>query len=234
MIGSVVARAIGNSEVKQALFAEIAAPAIVVSGLAGATDSKSIANLQTQSGQQPVPGRTNLEFISSAWAQQSTAAPPVNLLCYTLILETEGSIPINGAITVWAAIPGESSERNVFSISGQLNTQVYGFDVPREATQLRLDTPQHLPITVPVSPTENLISLVLRPRTSAVNDFVWALGGTREFNVGGVAARVGNTNNVINKLGQIWGGPNSVINNPGQILGGPNSAIRNLRCVFGC
>jgi len=42
MIGAIIARAIGNPDVKQALFAGIAAPAIVISVLTGASDSQSL------------------------------------------------------------------------------------------------------------------------------------------------------------------------------------------------
>jgi hypothetical protein len=43
-IGAVIARAMGNSDMKQALFAGIAAPAIVLSVLNGATESKNSKN----------------------------------------------------------------------------------------------------------------------------------------------------------------------------------------------
>ena len=44
LIGAVIARAMGNSDMKQALFAGIAAPAIVLSVLNGATESKNTKN----------------------------------------------------------------------------------------------------------------------------------------------------------------------------------------------
>ena len=44
VIGAVIARAMGNSDMKQALFAGIAAPAIVLSVINGATESKSTKN----------------------------------------------------------------------------------------------------------------------------------------------------------------------------------------------
>src|ERR1700722_18045947 len=65
-IGSVVARAMDNPEMKQALFAGIAAPAIVVSVVAGVTDSRTVNPALA-------PTRTGF-FISSAFADP-TALP---------------------------------------------------------------------------------------------------------------------------------------------------------------
>ena len=61
-IGSVVARAMDNPEMKQALFAGIAAPAIVASILAGVTDSRSVNPASAQTYFRSNKGRSSNNF----------------------------------------------------------------------------------------------------------------------------------------------------------------------------
>ena len=91
-IGSIIARAIGNPDVKQALFAGIAAPAIVISVLTGASDSQSL---------HPGPQGHSAGLFSPAFAQ----APPVNPQGTRSIVirpQIVGSYPVGGAIEVSA------------------------------------------------------------------------------------------------------------------------------------
>lgn len=94
LIGAVVARAMGHSEMKQALFAGIAAPAIVVSVLAGASDSNSV--------RREVARRSdNIGLLSPAFAQNS---PPPSAGTRDLVLDikTLGDYPIEGTVGMYA------------------------------------------------------------------------------------------------------------------------------------
>lgn len=180
-IGAVVARAMNNPEMKQALFAGIAAPAIVVSIITGVSDSRGLNNAQQQHA---------LSFFTSAFAQpsapgaSSTAASPGSSSKSLLVeASTDGGLPINGVIRIDASVPGGGLvPAGVIEIYG--NYQRTTINVPENATDLIFFS-NGRSTTTPVPPSSRVM-LKVYPVTSTGGDLLWALGSKRGYEIGGL------------------------------------------------
>ena len=177
VIGAVVSRAIGNPEVRQAMFAGIAAPAIVVSVLAGATDSSSIRHVAGSGG-----ASNGFGLISSALAQ-APPRPAEATTPYTLSLSAAG-VPVSGTIQVSAIAPGRAPVR-LQTVDGIPGHRDVVLQIPNDATELLVDSADGQSVRVPIAHGgQNRIAVTVVPKTGFGTDLLWALGGTRKFGVG--------------------------------------------------
>jgi hypothetical protein len=171
MIGAVVSRAIGNPDVKQALFAGIAAPAIVVSVLAGASDSNSRVS---------PPGGRVTGLWSPAYAEP--ARPPAgatrNVLIYTHV---EGKYPVGGTVRV--SVAGS----DVGTIHVSTNTPLTTVAVPEGPVQLEFSSLTGVHATTDAS-SGFQVRLTIVPQTSIKQDLFWALGAGRALEIGEMRA----------------------------------------------
>ncbi|MET4315889.1 hypothetical protein [Bradyrhizobium sp. RT4b] len=188
VIGAVVARAMDNRDMKQALFAGIAAPAIVASILAGVTDSKRINPPSTQSpSTTPIPAPTKSGLlISSAFAQAAPAPAGPDFRPFVIEAAVDGEIPVRGELKVQAIVPsGSPKDIGVMPIQGAFYRAV--LNVPKQATALRfVSRPGDVTYEVPLSGQDRIFLKIL-PRPTTNRDLLWALGGQRLFEIGGIS-----------------------------------------------
>jgi hypothetical protein len=177
IIGSVVARAVGNPDLKQALFAGIAAPAIVVSVIAGVGDSKS---QQTKS-----QGAAN-RFFSSAFAQGLPAPTSGVSRSISINVDLSSSYPVVGTIQIFSKGAENSTPVGAVTLNGApLQTTV---QVPRDTTTLVFKAESGANAQVNVT-DQAAVSVNVVPKTSALQDFKWALGSQRALDIGALDAR---------------------------------------------
>jgi len=177
VIGAVVSRAIGNPDMKQALFAGIAAPAIVVSVLSGASDSQSLRQ-NPQGSQSRI-----INFLSSAFAQSPS---PANLRRVTVLIEATGDYPVEGTIQILATMSGD-----MLSQIGQV--QLFG---SKTVTQVSIPTaPTRLVFRSTSGDTQvladrdvSMVTVQVDPVTSFSKDLQWALGSQRTLAIGRLRA----------------------------------------------
>jgi hypothetical protein len=164
MVGGVASMAIASSQLKQAICAGIAAPAIIANMISAAADAGT---------------KRRVEFIASAYAQ---IAPPVikpDSFGPTLYLSprvTNGGSNIREGIPLTATVKraGKIETIKIGAIT-QLDTPT-AFILPADVEQVFV-MGQPVPLTGPV--TERYVSVVTKPTN--LGDFFWALGGPRRF-----------------------------------------------------
>jgi hypothetical protein len=214
-IGAVVARGIGNAEVKQAIFAGIAAPAILVSVIAGVSDSKSLHTNQTPNqlqGQAPRAVKSSsINLFSSAYAQTAPTLPgamgvqpaaptlkekekskdttlPAKVRTLDLQVNSDSNYPVQGYVAVYSVTNGKSTPVSTLSVDTNAFARKYTIQVPTDTTALRFVTKSGAETTVPTNKFNNIgLSIYAKPTTS--NDFLWALGGTRTLGIGDLTAK---------------------------------------------
>jgi|SRR5258708_108467 hypothetical protein len=178
-IGAVVSRAIGNPDMKQALFAGIAAPAIVVSVLAGASDSQSLHPKQQSSA---------MSFLSAALAQSPNvdSSLPKNLRPLNVLMEANTSYPVEGSIQILATMDGKNLTpiSDVQFFGSKVVTQV---SIPAVPTRLAFRSSNGAYAVLEVN-KESMVTVDVFPVTSFGKDFQWALGGQRTLAIGRLAA----------------------------------------------
>jgi hypothetical protein len=173
IIGAVVARAMGNSDMKQALFAGIAAPAIVVSVLAGAADA-------------PRRGSQTAWLVSSANAQVGTAIMKSESdsgggKALTFDTSVKGNFSVDEKINVTADIKeGGQPPRTISIGSYTVGTgTTFTVKVPDNATSLKLDGRP-----IDLNKGTNVYTLKVTPTTTVRGDLLWALGAKRTYEIG--------------------------------------------------
>jgi len=175
MIGAIIARAIGNPDVKQALFAGIAAPAIVISVLTGASDSQSLH-----------PGGQNggASLFSPAFAQ----APPGNpqgMRSIVIRPQIVGSYPVGGAIEVSAKSGNRVTEVGTVQLNpGSAPTTLR---IPAGPTTLVFTSAGAASTQVEVD-NQPAVLVKITPMTSVTQDLKWALGSQRALAIGKLEA----------------------------------------------
>jgi hypothetical protein len=175
IIGSVVARAIGNVEVRQCLFAGIAAPAIVVSVLAGASDA----------ARNPAGGagsRTGL-LASAALAQEpsspgaETPAPQSKTVTFDTVVQ--GGASVDGSVHI-TAHGGAGGPMQIGTFPVRQSNQTFSVNVPESTNAISVDGKQ-----VQLAPTGHTnLTLSITPKSTVGTDFLWALGAKRTFDIG--------------------------------------------------
>jgi hypothetical protein len=185
LIGSVVSRAVGNPDVKQALFAGIAAPAIVVSVITGASDGR------THTANANPAAKRDGYFISSAYAQ----TPPARQSGATrqILIETQSTAPVTGNIDVYATVPAATGNgtvnKQVGTVSVNQSYQRQPVEVPENATSLTFSSGPASASLPNTSDDNDRVQLKLTPQPSGGKDLFWALGGKRQFDIGGIDAK---------------------------------------------
>ena len=191
LIGGVVALMNTSPETRHAIFAGIAAPAILLNIVSGATDAGTRKKVQLPSHAELTWGILADALVPTARAEDVTKKPQLG----------EGSSPgfssgfssdfssvqisptVNGGIPTNASIPVTAQ----FQTGGKIETVHLG-----EITDLNTTATFAVPVgwTVyvsgkPVSLTGSVtkINLAVQTKTSGMNDFLWALGLPRNYTI---------------------------------------------------
>lgn len=181
VIGSVMARAIGKKEMREALFAGIAAPAIIVSIIAGVSDSQSLHPGNGNGNKQ-----INYLFTSSAYAQTSPQTSAENSKTLNVEFTSRSNYPIDGVIAVYASVDGEKKRIVTLPVNTASKNQVT-IEIPNQTKSLSFVASTGAQASVPVTGNSN-VKLILTPKTTTISDFVWALGGQRTVGIGAIQA----------------------------------------------
>jgi hypothetical protein len=178
VIGSVVSRAMGNPDIKQALFSGIAAPAVVISIVAGASDSKSVTPNTHVSG---------ISLFSSAFAQPAMpgAATPALTRKIEIKVQAATPYPVNGVIQI-SAKEGDKLT-SVGSVQISANSGQTSVQIPTGPTTLVFTSASGAKAQVAVN-TETSVLVTITPSTSAASDLKWALGSQRVLDIGALSA----------------------------------------------
>lgn len=188
VIGAIVSRAMANPDMKQSLFAGIAAPAIVVGIIAGVTDSNSARTLESSTAR-TLEKKSSLQFIGSAQAEAGPATPEPQIL--GLLISIKGEVTINDTIKVSALVASTTVAIKSIRLPKDLDVAAgeLGFEVPKNASAVIFTSSTGIQARTPVNADHEFITLSISPRTSVKEDFVWALGGKRVFEVGRMSAK---------------------------------------------
>jgi hypothetical protein len=177
-IGAIIARAIGNPDVKQALFAGIAAPAIVISVLTGASDSQSL---------HPGAQGSSASLFSPAFAQAPPGSPQ-GTRSIVIRPQIVGSYPVGGAIQVTAKSRNRVTQVGTVQLNpGSAPTTLH---IPSGPTTL-LFTSEGAQTQVEVD-NQPAILVKVTPMTSVTQDLKWALGTQRALAIGKLEAVAAN------------------------------------------
>lgn len=209
LIGGVVALALGEQNLRGALFAGIAAPALVSNAITGAQ------NERPPSGRPPVviheapfspasgapapkpgsflfgmPTSIAIHFlVSTAQAQQHPAPPSPNVPSAAPIAGATPTVAASGTMDVRVRFqtiaPGQTPVRLCLIDPSQPGSCAWSATVSSstDVTSLPVQPGAALVVngtTVPVNPESTGISVDVRSASSPVADFRWALGGRRE------------------------------------------------------
>jgi hypothetical protein len=167
-IGAVIARAMGNGEMKQALIAGIAAPAIITNVFNGVSEGRIRVG--------------DLSLFGVAHAQQASF---VLLARRTVTVDPHfygyyGSYSPKSPYRV--AIAAKSTRDGVPLWTGTYNLSPYKytFTVPGEARGLSFNGKW---IEIPATTTDVEVDLDVKAKPSVGSDFLWALGALRQLPV---------------------------------------------------
>ncbi|MDQ0301293.1 hypothetical protein [Ancylobacter polymorphus] len=185
ILGGGIALALGEQNLRGALFAGIAAPALISNAITGAQDARY----------QPVPARTSYfeQLISTAaHAQDSKDLQPNSP---SKPMETDGNISIvlgNAAATNIPVnicfLKADSSDGTKCSDEIVVTTPAIGVKdirVPVDTVGV-IVAGVRLPITGPAT----TISISADRAPTPANDFLWALGGRRSTQITDLQARI--------------------------------------------
>lgn len=173
-IGSIVSRAIANPDMKQSLFAGIAAPAIVVSVLAGASDSRSLRTGQQTSG-------FSLFTPALAAPADRRGEPPMRAI--TMETKIIGSYPLTGGIAVNVDNGRRPLQVFYVDVSTIQRSESDTFTIPAGETRMRFRSLNGVTAYIDVA-REQAITMEVKPKTSVKGDLLWALGSVRQLEIG--------------------------------------------------
>jgi hypothetical protein len=166
-IGSVMARAMGETEMKQALIAGIAAPAILTNVFNGATEGKIKL--------------TDLFFINNAIAQ--TAEPKTTHGSFRMItLDPNPTGPIKTPVMVRIFVLDKDGKPQEW-YSGQLTSSTTNTSISIPESQARIVFNDGVDLTVPASQEDVKVDVDLSTKSGFSDGFIWALGGQPASNV---------------------------------------------------
>jgi len=183
VIGAVIAFATGQSEIRQAMIAGIAAPGIITNLVAGAT-------APTAAPSSPPAVHSMLNILGTAMAQPVPASPgtPPAGGIHTIVIDPKvtGGLPLNAQIPLSAEIPGVNNTTQTVRI-GTINSLsgTTTYSIPATAKNLKIGGK-----SVPLSGNQTTIQLDVTTKSSAGSDFLWALGGHRSYQVQSIAPTV--------------------------------------------
>ena len=165
LIGGGVALTNTSREVRQAIFAGIAAPAIMTSVIAGSTEGGG--------------GRRKAEFISAAHAQtqpQTDSSSSVKMIYFSP--SVTGGVNLAGEIPVTAQVQRAGKLENI--TLGEIRTleASSAISVPAGIDQVFV---MGNPVKVSGPVTQSWLSVTTKP--TVLGDFWWSMGGQRKFAV---------------------------------------------------
>jgi hypothetical protein len=165
LIGGGVALTNTSREIRQAIFAGIAAPAIMTSVIAGSTEGGG--------------GKRKAEFISSAHAQtqpQTHSSSGVRMIYFSP--SVSGGVNLAGEIPVTAQVQRAGKLENV--TLGEIRTleASSAISVPAGIDQVYV---MGKPVKISGPVTQSWLNVTTRP--TVLGDFWWSLGGPRKFTV---------------------------------------------------
>ena len=174
-IGGVIARAFGKVEVKQALFAGIAAPAILTNVIMGVTENRTKFS--------------ELSFMSTATAQQteqSQAVPGISKMIIVQPFVPSGEA-INGSVTASVKLSDGQIQRIKNAVTDwRTETKLL---VPNNAESVSFADGDWIPLPS----MDATVQLKVTPKSTVRSDFLWALGAPRTFGVDQVKATLANS-----------------------------------------
>ncbi|WP_296746674.1 hypothetical protein [Mesorhizobium sp.] len=161
VVGGGVALTNTNYETRQAIFAGIAAPAIIASLISGATN--------------PPGAKVSLLDIS-AYAQQPTGTTDDGAQAIVISPQVQGGLPRTTSIPVTAEVKnGDQSKVIDLGDIKDLSTPTK-FTLPANTMQVFISGQA-------VKPGSTQTNIDLSVRTAPSNDLLWALGGPRKFEI---------------------------------------------------
>ncbi len=174
IIGGAVALTNTSKEVRQAIFAGIAAPAVLASVVTGATGSS------VGSGTSAVNGATSRLFDITAVAQETPPAVRSAADEWTVVISpsVSGGFPTGKTLPVTAQVEkdGETKTVDVGAIANWRGTTA--LLVPPGTSKVFIgDSP--VPTTGPLT----TVDMSVQTAPSIGGDLLWALGGQRNFNI---------------------------------------------------
>jgi hypothetical protein len=174
LIGCVMARAMGEVEMKQALIAGIAAPAILTNVFNGATEGKikltdlfflGHAMAQTPSS---APNTGNKVASDAAWQPYRTVTFDPNV--------PGASGAMKKPITVRILVPDKEGNAQEW-YSGQLNSSTTNTTIAVPKSQAHIIFDGRVNLVVPASPDNVTVDVDITSKSSFADGFWWALGG---------------------------------------------------------
>jgi hypothetical protein len=198
-IGAIIARAGEFPDLKHALFSGIAAPAIVVSVLAGAADGKTKTEAANKTNEIKNTNETKktdeIFFISSAHAEPEGIRNPRPIQVETRV---QGGDPVTAQLGVYAVMAGSDAKDKLIFV-GNINldgtrTNSTDVSIPADAKGLKFtnaDGSVSSLASFDSSSAPDMVTVTITPRTSISRDFIWALGGKRNFAIGELSAASG-------------------------------------------
>jgi hypothetical protein len=176
VIGSIISRAIGNPDVKQALFAGIAAPAIVVGVISGASDSQSLHG---------APKPAGVSLFSPAFAQSPTAPADTATRRISVTIQVRGNYPVSGVIQISAKTDGKLTP--VASVPVTATTMQTTAQIPSGPTTLVFTSQPDASTEVQID-NQSDVTVTIGASTSITGDLKWALGSQRALDIGSLSA----------------------------------------------
>ncbi|TPN82011.1 hypothetical protein FJ987_17150 [Mesorhizobium sp. CU2] len=163
IVGGGVALTNTSYETRQAIFAGVAAPAILASLISGATST---------------PG-TKVSFLDiSAYAQQETGSTTTGSRAIVISPQVDGGLPRATSIPVTAEV--KTGDQTKIIDLGEIKdlSSPTSFTLPPNTSQVFVSDE-------PVKTTDSLTNIDLSVKTAPSNggDLLWALGGPRKFEI---------------------------------------------------
>lgn len=166
IIGGIVALSNKTLEIRQAIFAGIAAPAILMNIFSSAAEAPS--------------RRAGIEIISSAMAQSGAVITRADNSSTLYVSPTVvGGASLSSEIPVTAEVKTNDGSLKNLRIGGiKYLDSTTAFTVPAGVNKVYLGTQ---PVAITGSVTSTHIDVVTQP--TSFGDFLWALGAPRRFEV---------------------------------------------------
>jgi hypothetical protein len=190
IIGGAVALMNTSPETRHAIFAGIAAPAILLNIISGATEAGSRKGLHKSEQTALTWGVFAEALVPAARAQDATKKPQFDSGFSSGFSSVQFSPIVDGGVPTNAAIPVTAQLETAGKVEslrlGEINdlNAVATFMVPSGWTVYVSGKP--VALTGPVTK----VNLAVKTKTSGVADFLWALGVPRHYTIENVALPV--------------------------------------------
>jgi hypothetical protein len=184
-IGRIIARAMGEVEMKQALIAGIAAPAILTNVFNGASEGKKLTDLFFMSqaiAQSEAPSTALQNWKANSKAGEAfrviTLAPDPNVAGASGAMLGHMKKPINVKI-----LTADKDGKLHDWYSGQLGNSTANTTIAIPESQAKIVFGDRVNLIVPASPDDVKADWNVTPKNTFSDGFWWALGGQADHNV---------------------------------------------------